>query len=147
MRRDPRAARLRRVAKPYRASRAENRISDHSESVGIAVTLRQPPTVELSSVTAPVRARALPDNDAPVVRVMLANARMFPPNVVPVPRVAELPTCQNTLPQREPPFVMTTDELLAVVRVLPILKMKTALGLPWALSVSVPVKPADVLKQ
>jgi hypothetical protein len=39
-----------------------------------------------------------------------------------------------------------TDELLAVVSVLPILKMKTALGLPWALRVSVPVSWADVEK-
>ena len=127
-----------------------NRTIAHSESVGIVdagMPLAQPPTLELSSVTAPVRAKVLPDTEAPVVRVMLASARMFPPNMVPVPRVAEVPICQNTLLQSEPPFVMTTAELLAVVRALPTWKMKTALGLPWALSVSVPVRAADELKQ
>jgi hypothetical protein len=46
-----------------------------------------------------------------------------------VPSVAELPTCQNTL-HWDPPLTMRTLEALAVVSVLPILKMKTALGLP-----------------
>jgi len=36
-----------------------------------------------------------------------------------VPREAELPTCQNTFPAVAP-FAKTTEELLAVVRVLPI---------------------------
>src|SRR4051812_524037 len=81
-----------------------------------------------------------------VFMVMLVSARMFPPNVVPVPSVAELPTCQNTL-QSWPPLFMITSELLAVVRVLPILKMKTALALPSAFSVSVPVSWADDEKQ
>ena len=86
-------------------------------------------TMLLSSVTAPVCAKALPDTLAPVFKVMLVSARMFPMNEVVVPRVAELPTCQNTL-QPEPPLMMFTDELLAVVSVLPIWKMKTALALP-----------------
>jgi hypothetical protein len=47
-----------------------------------------------SSVTAPFRARALPDSVAPVVRAMLVSATIFPTNEVVVPRVAELPTCQ-----------------------------------------------------
>lgn len=51
----------------------------------------------LSSVTAPLRAKALPDKSAPVVRVMLWSASMFPTKLVVVARVAELPTCQNTL--------------------------------------------------
>ena len=50
-----------------------------------------------SRVTAPFRARALPEIVAFVVRLMLVSARMFPINEVLVPRVAELPTCQNTL--------------------------------------------------
>jgi len=54
-------------------------------------------TLLVSIVTAPFRAKALPDTSAPVFRVMLVSARMFPTNAVPVPRVAELPTCQNTL--------------------------------------------------
>jgi hypothetical protein len=61
--------------------------------------------------------------------VMLVNARMLPRNDVPVPIVAELPTCQNTL-HRGPPLITTTDEPLAVVIVLPILKMNVALELP-----------------
>ena len=54
-------------------------------------------TLLVSIVTAPFRAKALPDTLAPVFRVMLVSARIFPANAVPVPRVAELPTCQNTL--------------------------------------------------
>ena len=67
---------------------------------------------------------------------------MFPANVMVVPRVAELPTCQNML-QLEPPLITETDDPLAVVSVLPILKRNTALGLPWASRVSVPVNWAD----
>lgn len=95
-------------------------------------------TALVSSVTAPFSAKARPVRLAPVVTVMLASARIFPENDVPVPSVAELPTCQNTL-HVAPPLIRTTDEPLAVVSVLPILKMKTALALPWALSVRVPV--------
>ena len=74
----------------------------------------------VSSVTAPFRASALPSTiSAPVVSVMLVSAIMFPRKSVPVPRVAELPICQNTLQQFEPLLVMT-EELLAVVSVLPI---------------------------
>jgi len=56
---------------------------------------------------------------APVFRVMLARARMFPSNAVRVPSVAELPTCQNTL-QASALLMRRTEELLAVVSVLPI---------------------------
>ena len=56
-----------------------------------------PPMTLLSSVTAPFRAKALPQlMPAPVFIVMLVSARIFPANAVVVPRVAELPTCQNT---------------------------------------------------
>ena len=54
-------------------------------------------TVLVSIVTAPFRAKALPDTLAPVVSVMLVSARIFPTNVLFVPRTAELPICQNTL--------------------------------------------------
>ena len=53
--------------------------------------------VFVSSVTAPLRARARPCMVAPVVRVMLVSAMIVPTNVEPVPIVAELPTCQKTL--------------------------------------------------
>lgn len=100
----------------------------------------------VSIVTAPFRARALPETDTPVVSVMLVRARMFPENRLPVPSVAELPTCQNTL-QLDPELMTGTLELLAVVSVLPIWKTKTAAGLPWASSVSVPVNWAEDEKQ
>ena len=51
----------------------------------------------VSNVTAPVLASALPFSVAPVVSDMDACAMMVPANIVLVPRVAELPTCQNTL--------------------------------------------------
>lgn len=89
-----------------------------------------------SMVTAPFRARALPDKLAPVPKLMLVSARMFPLKAVPDPSVAELPTCQYTLRAKLPP-VMTTDDLLAVLRVLAILKMNTELALP--VRVSLPV--------
>ena len=51
----------------------------------------------LFSVTAPFRAKALPQLMlAPLFMVMPVSARIFPANAVVVPRVAELPTCQNT---------------------------------------------------
>ena len=120
------------------------------EAVGetVAAGAAQPAesTLFVSIVTAPFRARALPDILAPVFRVMLSRARILPRNAVPVPRVAELPTCQNTL-QPEPLLIMTTDESLAVVSVVPIWKMKTAALLPPASSVNCPVNPADDERQ
>src|SRR2546422_11403665 len=65
-----------------------------------------PMTLE-SSVTAAVRANSRPSTVAPVVTVMEAKARMFPLNTEPVPRVAELPTCQKTLAALAPPLRMT----------------------------------------
>lgn len=103
-------------------------------------------TIFESSVTAPFCARALPESVAFVVSVMLVKARIFPTKVVPVPRVAELPTCQNTL-QAEAPLIRSTFALLAVINVLPILKIKTAFGSPCASRVTVPVRPADDAKQ
>jgi len=81
-----------------------------------------------SSVTDAVRANALPESVALVFRVILASASTFPTSAVPVPSVAELPICQNTL-QTLPP-ITRTEELLAVVSVLPVLIMKTAPALP-----------------
>ena len=99
-----------------------------------------------SNVTAPFRAKALPARLALVFMVMLVSARMFPVKSVVVPRVAELPTCQNTW-HCPPPLMMTTDELLAVVSVVPIWKMKTALESSWASRVSLPVSWASFEKQ
>jgi hypothetical protein len=113
-----------------------------AEAVGEAVAVDDPqpskPTWFVSSVTSPFRARALPDTLAPVFREMLVRARILPTNTVPVPIGAELPTRQNTL-QSTPPLITSTTELLAVVSVLTVLKMKTALALPSASSVNSPV--------
>src|SRR5437764_1262572 len=78
-------------------------------------------TVLVSRVTAPLRASALPVKPAPVVIVMVVRAMMFPENVLPVPSVAELPTCQKRFGgQVVPPvLVRTTDDALAVVTVEP----------------------------
>jgi len=83
--------------------------------------------VLVSSVTAAVSAKALPQNVAPVSSVMLLDARIFPKKAVSVPSVAELPTCQNT-PVPAPPLTTSTAEPLAVVRVLPIWKTQNDRG-------------------
>ena len=76
--------------------------------------------VLVSSVTAPVRAKARPGMIVAVVfNVILASARILPWKAVVVPKVAELPTCHQTL-QPVPLFMVVTDEPLAVVSVLPI---------------------------
>jgi hypothetical protein len=101
-------------------------------TVGVGGGTEHKVTALPSSVTAPVSARALPDRLAAVLRVMLASAIIVPMNAVPVPRVAELPTCQNTSPH-PPPASNRTDALEAVVSVLAIWKTQTGLGLPSAL--------------
>ena len=50
-----------------------------------------------SRVTAPVRASALPLSVAPVLNEMDCIAIMVPIKTEVVPKVAELPTCQNML--------------------------------------------------
>lgn len=106
------------------------------EQVGTVIWL-------LSSVTAPLRARSRPESVVPVCAVIDVWARMVPSNVVPVPRVAELPTCQKTL-QACASLVNATIALDAVMRVLADWKMKTALGSPWASRVTVPVEDRAV---
>src|SRR5438552_18400829 len=70
--------------------------------------------VLVSNVTAAVRANTLPSTVAPVVTVMEAKARMFPLNTEPVPRVAELPTCQKTLAALAPPLKITWRPVVVV---------------------------------
>jgi hypothetical protein len=74
---------------------------------------------------------------------MACRARMVPLKVVPIPRVAELPTCQKTLEACAPPMRFTLLLLAAVISVLPIWKMKTAFGLPLPLRVTVPVMKTE----
>lgn len=100
----------------------------------------------VSMVTAPLRARTLPVTFVPVCRAMLVSARILPTNVVFVPRVAELPTCQKSL-QTCPPLMIDTVELLPVMRVLAILNIQTAAELPPPFSVRVPLSAADEEKQ
>ena len=97
----------------------------------------------LSNVTAPVRANALPFSTAPVVLVMDASAMMVPWNMVLVPSVAELPTCQNTLWELAPLMRMMWLLPAAVVKVDCIWKIHTAFGLPPPSSVRLPVIPSE----
>ena len=84
----------------------------------------------VSKVTAPVRASALPFSVAPVVSVTDACAMMVPSNMVLVPRVAELPTCQTTLCDCALPIRSTWLLPAAVSRVETIWKIQVALGSP-----------------
>lgn len=76
-----------------------------------------------------MRAYRPPADDADVLSVIEVSAIMLPMKVVDVPRVAELPICQKIL-HACAPLMSSTLELLAVVRVLPILNMKTLAELP-----------------
>jgi len=93
--------------------------------------------VLVSSVTAPFRASSLPWIVAPVWAVIDVKARTVPTKVEPVPRVAELPTCQKTLHACAPP-IRATVLFVPVISVLAAWKMNTAFGSPWASSVTVP---------
>ena len=73
----------------------------------------------LSMVTAPFRANARPFTVAPAFSVIDVKASMFPAKSESDPSVAELPTCQNTLHTTRVPNREVTEELLAVVSVLP----------------------------
>jgi hypothetical protein len=97
-----------------------------------------------SRVTAPSRASTRPCTDAPVCTVIEASAMTVPTKSVPVPRVAELPTCQNTL-QAFAPFTRETLLLEAVISVESAWKIHTAPGMPWPSRVSVPVRPRVAL--
>src|SRR6185295_16141206 len=100
----------------------------------------------VSMVTAPFIAKSLPVRLTPVVIVILVFAITFPRKLPLVPKVADVPIAQNTFLPR-PPLLITTLAKLAVVMVVPIWKMKTALGSPPSSRVSVEVSWADVLKQ
>ena len=96
--------------------------------------------VLVSRETWPLRASIRPSTVAPVWRVMLVRAMTVPTKVVVGPMVAELPTCQNTLQGWADP-TSSTRLLVAVSRVEPAWKMKTAAGSPSASRVTVPVSP------
>lgn len=75
-----------------------------------------------------------------------ARASTVPTKVLPVPSVAELPTCQKTW-HAWAPLSITTELADAVVSVDPIWKMNTAFGSPCPSRVNAPVSCAEVLKQ
>ena len=93
--------------------------------------------VSSSRVTAPLRASARPSTVSPVFTEIDVRARMLPLKAEFVPRVAELPTCQNTL-QAWAPLVRMTLLAESVMSVDGAWKMKTAFGSPPASSVSDP---------
>jgi hypothetical protein len=101
-------------------------------------------TVMLSSsrVTSPLRASARPEIVSPVVTVIDVRARMVPVKVDPVPRVAELPTCQKTL-QAWAPLLRITVLAESVRSIDPTWKMKTAFGSFCASRVSAPLTSSD----
>ncbi|SPZ39568.1 Uncharacterised protein [Rhodococcus wratislaviensis] len=74
--------------------------------------------VLVSRVTAPLRANTRPFTVVPVCTEIEVNAIMVPTKVVLVPRVAELPTCQNTL-HGEAPLMRATVLFDAVINVDP----------------------------
>ena len=65
----------------------------------VVVTVLHPGAVTAlsSSDTDPLRAKIRPSTVDPVSTLTEVKAMTVPTKVVPVPRVAELPTCQNTL--------------------------------------------------
>ena len=93
----------------------------------------------VSSVTAPLRAKARPCTVAPVVTVTDVSAKTLPTKVELVPSVAELPTCQNTL-QACAPLISDTVLAEAVVSVESVWKIHTEFGLPAPSSTSGPVR-------
>jgi len=110
--------------------------------VGGAVAQLGTVIVSSSRVTAPLRASARPAMVSPVCTEIDARARMLPVKAEPVPRVAELPTCQNTLQAWAPP-VRTTLVAEAVMSVDGAWKMKTAFGSPPASRVSDPLTSSE----
>src|ERR1700726_1940166 len=74
---------------------------------------------------------------AAVFAVMLADAMTVPTKRVPVPSVAEEPTCQKTL-QACGPLLRSPLVFEPVVSVDPIWKINTAFGSPCASSVTLP---------
>ncbi|HKI17553.1 MAG TPA: hypothetical protein VKA15_06720, partial [Isosphaeraceae bacterium] len=68
-------------------------------AVVVVVDVVQAAAVMVSSsrLTWPLRANTRPSTVTPVVTDAEVNARILPTKVLPVPKVAELPTCQNTL--------------------------------------------------
>jgi hypothetical protein len=133
------------------------RVSDALEDV-VTVDVGLPPGAELedtaghvstltmllSRVTVAPNAKTPPLDTAAVLSVTEATARIFPWNTLPVPKVAEDPTCQNTLHANPPPVSRTLDPD-AVIREDPIWKYHASLAEPVPARVKVPVTAAEEL--
>jgi hypothetical protein len=91
----------------------------------------------LSNVTAPTWVSALPVIVAPVAIVIDWETSRLPIKTEPVPKVAELPTCQKTLAAFAP-LVRITMRPVVVVSVDAIWKTNTAFESPRASSVRSP---------
>ena len=117
--------------------------------VVVVVVLAQEGTLIVlsSKVTSPLRARTRPVTDAPVSSVAEVRAMMVPTkSVVSVPRVAELPTCQNTLHACTPPVNRTdAGPVDPVVRVLPAWNTNTELAFPVRVSGPLSVMELDAV--
>ena len=74
--------------------------------------------VFVSRLTAPVLASSLPWIVAAVFAVIVAEAMIVPTKLVPVPSVAEEPTCQNTLHACAPlmSFTLVLEPVISVLR-------------------------------
>jgi hypothetical protein len=93
--------------------------------------------VSVSRLTCPLRASTRPATVSPVVTEIDVSARTVPMKEEWVPRVAELPTCQNTL-QAWAPLIRRMLLAESVVRLEGAWKMKTAFGSPPPFRVSLP---------
>jgi hypothetical protein len=98
-----------------------------------------------SKVIAAVRANSPPSFVTPVLIVIEARATIFPANTVPTSRVAELPTCQNTL-HAWAPLAKDTTATVEVMSVDPIWKTQALLGSPLPLRIKTPVRNAEESK-
>ena len=105
------------------------------EQVGLVI-------VSVSRVTAATLASARPKMVTLLLTEIDCWARMVPWKVVPVLRVAELPTCQNTLQAWALPMKLIVVPV-SVVRVEPAWKMKTALGSPCPFRISWPLTSSE----
>jgi hypothetical protein len=103
-------------------------VVDVGTQAGLVITF-------VSSDTCPLRASSRPSTVAAVSAVMEVSASTVPLKLDAVPKVAELPTCQNTL-QAKAPLVRMMLLADAVISVEATWKTNTELGLPWPSSVS-----------
>jgi hypothetical protein len=97
----------------------------------------------ISKVMLPANAKAAPFRVEAVAIVIEEDARIIPLKSVPTPKVASPPTCQKTLHGKTPPLRTTEDPEL-VIKVVPILMIKTEVESPMRMSE--PVRMAEVGK-